>query len=247
MNVLKSAYLLVCLTLSPNIFSSEAVGYYSNGSLKDAKSILETKSAVHKLFVDREKLYTTDEMHTLLEGAAQFVQSEFPASEVLQVGDLSGINGGNATRHASHQNGLDADVVYLRHNGYVQPSDAPEWEEYFVSGSKVSSNFNLERNLALFRDLVGHYAVTRIFVDSAIKRDICRYVAKKSLFDTLTKLTLRRLRIADNHKTHFHVRLACPKDDHSCTPQTEPPSGTGCSNLDFLIEEAASVRQGESC
>ncbi len=247
MNVLKGACLIACVFLTPKIFSSEAVGYYSKGSLRAAKSILETPSSVHKLFVAREKLYTTDEMLTLLEGAAEFVEDQFPDSEVIQVGDLSGIRGGPATRHASHQNGLDADVVYLRNNGYVQPSEAPEWEEYFVVGSKVSSNFNLPRNLALFRNLVSRYPVTRIFVDAAIKRDICRYVASNSLFDSLTKLTLRRLRIADYHKTHFHVRLACPAGDHSCTPQTEPPSGTGCSNLDFLIEENSQGHEGESC
>lgn len=245
MNVLLGACLVVCLIMAPKIHSSEAIGYYSKGSLREAKSILDNKSSVQKLFVAREKLYTTDEMHELLEGAAEFVSDHFPSSEILQVGDLSGVKGGPATRHASHQNGLDADIVYLRHNGYVQPSSAPEWEEYFVSGSRVSSNFNLERNLALFRNLVDRYAVTRIFVDAAIKRDICRYVAREGMYDSLTKLTLRKLRIADYHKTHFHVRLACPAGDHSCTPQSAPPSGTGCSNLDFLIE--AATTKGESC
>ncbi len=245
MRVLLGACLVACLGMVPKAFSSEAIGYYSKGSLRAATSILERNSSVQKLFVDRAKLYTTDEMHELLEGAAEFVQNNFPDSEILQVGDLSGINGGHATRHASHQNGLDADVVYLRHNGYVQPSSAPEWEEYFVSGSRVSSNFNLERNLALFRNLVSSYPVTRIFVDGAIKRDICRYVAKKGMYDSLTKVTLRRLRIADYHKTHFHVRLACPAGDHSCKPQSEPPSGTGCSNLDFLVDKI--THEGESC
>ena len=247
MDVLK--YLSACLIfcgLSLQLFASEAVGYYSNGSLRDAHSVFERNSHVHKLFVSRQKLYTTDEMHDLLDDAAIFVRDNFADSEVLQVGDLSGVRGGEATRHASHQNGLDADVVYLRNNGYVQPQSAPEWEEYFVTNSKVSSNFNYERNLSLFRHMVANFAVDRIFVDQAIKSSMCRYVEKNSLNDPLTRETLRRLRIVNLHKTHFHVRLACPASDDQCIPQTPPPQGTGCNNLDLFMDELAQVTE-KSC
>lgn len=247
MDVIKNALAIVfTISLLSSVEASQAIGFYSKGSLKDAQSVFDRAGGVHKLFVSRGKLYTTDEMHDLLEAANDYVTSSWSDSEVLQVGDLSGAKGGNAPRHSSHQNGLDADVVYLRHNGYVQPPEAPEWEEYFVKSGKVTSNFNVERNFALFRYLVDNFSVTRIFVDSSIKNAFCSYAIRNSLNDALTRQTLRRLRIADLHKTHFHVRLACPTDDNRCTPQSEPPQGTGCNALELMMEQYAQ-REGESC
>lgn len=246
MEVIKLLSLGFAIIVSSSTWASEAVGFYSKGSLKDAQSVFERALPVHKLFVSRAKLYTTDEMHDLLEAASDYVESNWPDSEVLQVGDLSGKRGGNAPRHSSHQNGLDADIVYLRHNAYVQAPQAPEWEEYFVRGGVPTANFHVERNFSLFRYLVDEFSVTRIFVDSAIKNKFCQYVAKNGLNDALTRETLRRLRIANLHQTHFHVRLACPEGDRSCTPQSAPPQGTGCNALELMMEQYAQ-RDGESC
>src|SRR5690606_14199495 len=114
-------------------------------------------------------------------------------------------------------------------NGYVQSETDPEWNEYFVKSGKVTANLHLERNFSLFRHLVASFPVTRIFVDNAIKKRLCQYASASGLTDALSRQTLRRLRVANLHQTHFHVRLACPVGDADCTPQAEPPQGTGCS------------------
>ncbi|MBC7537488.1 MAG: penicillin-insensitive murein endopeptidase [Bacteriovorax sp.] len=235
---MKNLILLSVLLIS-KLHASEAIGFYSSGSLLSAQSVFERGTPVHKLFVARGRLYTTDEMHNLLTETSEFVKNNFPDSEILQVGDLSARLGGLVAGHDSHQNGLDGDIVYLRRNKYVQSPDSTDWDEDFISNSKPTKNFNTERNFALFRYLVKNAPVTRIFVDVAIKKALCQFAtANGEIKDPRTVETLRRLRPLDLHRTHFHVRISCPANDHECTPQSEPVSGSGCDDLSIILESA---------
>jgi penicillin-insensitive murein endopeptidase len=231
--------LLVCLFQSENLYASQAIGYYSSGSLKDGDSILERKTAIHKLFLQRKKFYSTDEMHEVITNAADFVRQQYPDAELLQVGDLSPVNGGAAPGHGSHQNGLDVDMVYLTQNGFLQSPTAAFWEEEFVKRGVVTDNFHTERNLMLFKHLVTTEPVGRIFVDLAIKKKLCQYAKTSGLInDAIIKETLRRLRVEPLHTNHFHLRITCPVGDTQCKSQSEVPSGTGCDDLTFILEEA---------
>lgn len=212
--------------------ASEAVGFYSKGSLKDGESILERGTKIHKLFLGRKRFYTTDQMHDVISDAADFVRQEFPDAELLQVGDLGAIKGGTVTGHGSHQNGLDADFVYLTRNNKLQSPNATFWQEEFVKSSKATTNFHVERNLALFKELVTNHPVQRIFVDKVIKKTLCQYVTKNNLTKDLEiQETLRRLRPEALHTNHFHVRLRCPSTDYACIKQAEVPKGNGCSSV----------------
>lgn len=226
--------------ISFNAFSSEAIGFYSKGSQAQAQSVFERGTPIHKLFLSRQRHYTSDEMHEVLTNASEFITDQFPDSAPLQVGDLSLKLGGLAQGHASHQNGLDSDLVYLRLNKHVQSPAAQSWDEDFVVGAKPSGNFSTERNFKLFKHLVETSPIARIFVDLAIKKSLCDYVLKTGgMSDPQSIQTLRRLRPQNLHRTHFHLRLSCPPEDLDCIPQTEPDAGTGCDELTLLLEEAA--------
>jgi penicillin-insensitive murein endopeptidase len=239
-------FMLLALCLSEVSMASEAKGYYSNGTLNEADSILTRKTAIHKLFLQRKKNFTTDEMHEVISNAADFIKHEFPTAEFLQVGDLSSEKGGPAPGHGSHQNGLDIDVVYLTRDGKLQSQNAPFWEEEFItSKSEVSLNFHTERNLMLFKHLVTTEPVGRIFVDKVIKKHLCQFAEKSGLIsDVKIKETLRRLRPEALHTNHFHMRITCPPDDRDCTSQSEVPAGTGCDQLTMILEEAVASRDG---
>lgn len=239
------ASFLLFILFNGSVFSSESIGFYSKGSLRNAQSVFERGTPIHKLFVARGRLYTSDDMHSLLTTASEFITAQFPDSETLQVGDLSNRNGGLAQGHDSHQNGLDGDIVYLRRDHHVQSPAAPDWDEDFVGTTKPTANFNTERNFALFKELVKTTPVARIFVDVAIKKQLCEY-AKSSgeLKDPQSIETLRRLRPQDLHRTHFHVRISCPVADRECTPQSAPAKGDGCDDLSILLEEAVTI---EAC
>ncbi len=232
---------LICISLSFSATASQAVGFYSKGSIKDSISILDRNINVMKLFESRDKLYSTNEMLELIEGLSKFSSEQFPTAEVIQIGDLSAKKGGNAVRHASHQNGLDADIVYYRVNEEAQDISNPEWAENFIVGAQVSKNFHSQRNYASLKYLVENYDVRRIFVDTAVKKEFCK-MAKESgeINDKETIEFLRRLRPAKLHQTHFHVRLGCPEGSVKCKAQAEPPKGTGCDGISLDSVEVIS-------
>lgn len=218
--------LLLCFS---GAMASEAIGYYSSGSLKEADSIQERQVNIRKLFLQRKRFYGTIEIQDLISDAADFVGHEFPDAELLQIGDISQQLGGALPEHGSHQNGLDVDIVYLTKNGRLQSQNAPYWEEEFVKNGDISTNFHLERNLALFKYLIMNKSVERIFVDRAIKSSLCAYALRSNILNVPEiQETLRRLRVEKLHSTHFHLRISCPKTDLSCKSQSEVPSGSGC-------------------
>lgn len=232
---------LICLSMTFSTNAAEAVGFYSKGSLKDSASIIDRNINVVKLFKSREKLYSTNEMLDLIEGLARFSKEKFPTAEAIQVGDLSAARGGKATRHASHQNGLDADIVYFRVNEKQQDVNNPEWGEYFIAGQEVTKNFHMQRNYEALKYLVENFDVRRIFVDAAIKKEFCKVASDSGkMEETETIEFLRRLRPAKLHQTHFHVRLGCPKGSTRCKAQAEPPKGSGCHGLSMDVAESIS-------
>lgn len=219
---------LILVLYGLSSFSSESIGFYSNGSLNNSASIDQYSGHFEKLFRSRKRLYATD---YLLDFISEFTESFYiknPKIEKFQIGDISAIYGGKVSRHSSHQNGLDVDIVYLRVNRKGQRLDNPEWGEYFVRGSTVSKNFDTEKNWELFKSIVERGDVGRIFVDKAIKTRFCNLYGSSP--SRIEKETLRRLRPAKYHLTHFHLRLKCHPSHTKCKPQADPANNTGCHN-----------------
>lgn len=221
--------LLGTLAFSTAVVGSEAIGFFSKGKLKDGESIMESGSRIHKLFLQRQKLFGTRNLNEVISDLADYMDQKYPDVEKTQLGDLSGEFGGVSPGHASHQNGLDVDIVYYTKNKKLQSQNAGYWEEDFVKKGVVTSNFDLERNFEAFKYLVHNHPVRRIFVDEAIKKLFCSHAKKNGLLkDAETVETLRRLRIQNLHSTHFHIRLTCPETDTACVEQAEVPVGSGC-------------------
>jgi penicillin-insensitive murein endopeptidase len=62
---------------------------------------------------------------------------------------------------------------------------------------------------------------TRIFVNPAIKKELCRTAG----YD---RVWLNKVRPYWGHDDHLHIRLACPDNASSCEEQKAPPEGDGC-------------------
>lgn len=56
------------------VSASEAIGYYSDGKLKDGESIIEKGTLIHKLFLSRKRFYGTVEMQTVIIDVVDFVR-----------------------------------------------------------------------------------------------------------------------------------------------------------------------------
>ena len=75
-------------------------------------------------------------------------------------------------------------------------------------------------------------AVTRIFVNAAIKKALCREAGADRDW-------LRKVRPWYGHAEHFHVRIACPAESVECKPQAPPDEGDGCGHeLDYWFKES---------
>ena len=83
----------------------------------------------------------------------------------------------------------------------------------------------------LIRTAAQDPAVTRIFVNAAIKKALCREAAADRNW-------LSKVRPWYGHAEHFHVRIDCPADSSECKPQPPPDPSDGCGHeLDFWFKE----------
>jgi penicillin-insensitive murein endopeptidase len=143
----------------------------------------------------------------------------------ILVGDLAQPRGGPMrSGHASHQSGLDVDVWFLPPPDW--PLSATDRETLSAvavvapDGMTVGQDWT-DGHLALLHAAASYPQVDRIFVNAAIKRELCERAGSDRAW-------LTKIRPWWGHDHHFHVRLACPGVDPTCTPQAPPPPGEGC-------------------
>ncbi len=216
--------------------ATNPLGFYSNGSIANSTTLPDSGSGFLKVFRLRNRNYATGTMVRAIEIAASAWRAEFPVGDRVQVGDITDLNGGFLSGHASHQNGLDADIAYLKANHIERDPNtngSTGFGESFVVNGAVTANFDLVRNWAILRNFVGRGNVGRIFVDPVIKAAFCTKAAvlDPSLDATARTEVLRRLRPYAAHDDHFHIRLLCPAGHSQCLAQTDPPTGNGCADV----------------
>ncbi len=142
----------------------------------------------------------------------------------LVIGDIGMPRGGPILiGHASHQMGLDVDVLFrLLHEPLSdQERENPQFQAVMVEGGAMDRSLWGPPQVALVREFARDPRVERIFVNPAIKRDLCRSV-------TGDRAWLRKIRPWWGHEAHFHVRLICPPGDADCLPREPLPEGDGC-------------------
>lgn len=209
----------------------QAKGFYSNGSLVDAMNFGLEGLGFVKLFQPRDRGWAAFDLIRVIEIAAERLHSLFPTGERVQIGDASSEHGGRLSRHASHQNGLDVDIAFLRLDNREQdPQDMGGFDESFVRRNRPSANFDTERNYLFMRYLFETGRINRIFVDKALKSELCRYSRELGQYGQDIEY-LRRLRPWPHHDDHMHVRITCPVNSPNCVTQQDPPLGSGCDNL----------------
>src|SRR5581483_2534182 len=144
----------------------------------------------------------------------------------LLIGDMSQPRGGPMlTGHASHQIGLDADIWLTPMPDHVL--SRAEREEMsavnMVADSRTDVNPKVwtSKQTAILKIAAKQPEVERIFVNAAIKKQLCREAGSDRAW-------LAKLRPWWGHDFHFHMRLHCPNGEASCKGQDAPPAGDGC-------------------
>ena len=69
---------------------------------------------------------------------------------------------------------------------------------------------------------------TRIFVNAAIKKALCREAGSDRGW-------LAKVRPWWGHDYHFHVRISCPADSAHCEPQQPPVPGATAADMSSII------------
>lgn len=230
----------------------QAFFYYNQGSLQNGTEIESEGKGFVKVFRDRDEAtggrgWGTRTLIGLIRQMASDFADKFPGRERLQIADIARKTGGRMT-HGSHQNGLDADIVYVRKNhkeqspfgGYGKNGFA---EQFVVRTSTIrktkdakgqtksvkvyslapSANFDTEANFNLLLMFHRSGEVKTYFVDKVLIRELFRYAEAKHLSDDPeVKAMLMKLDHEASHADHFHVRLFCQDGDSKCYSVNAP-------------------------
>ncbi|RYZ75882.1 MAG: hypothetical protein EOP05_06650 [Proteobacteria bacterium] len=135
----------------------------------------------------------------------------------LRIGGIAQQTGGPYKPHKSHQNGLDADILFVGTDSYDSVLD---------STGAVTERFDPEKNWAYWRMITAQKilvkgkpisAISMILVDPRIKTFLEARVVEDSIpMDELDLQVMKLLRPTEGHDTHFHVRLRCSPHYTTC-------------------------------
>jgi penicillin-insensitive murein DD-endopeptidase len=144
----------------------------------------------------------------------------------LFIGDISQPRGGPfAGGHLSHQLGLDVDVGL---DVTTKPALTPGQRETAEMTNFVRADQRgidparwTQAEITLLHLAASLPDVDRIFVNAAIKQQLCNEVQGDRTW-------LRLMRPWYGHAEHMHIRFRCPADQHDCVQGAPPPPGDGC-------------------
>lgn len=209
---------------------NQALGFPDEGSLRNATSVLTRQQALNKkaffeiVAPDRKKHFATYDMAELITRTGDQLNKEF--TKILYISNLSAQNGGELTavingkltKHASHQNGLDADLAYPTDIAHLKFPLVVRMKpyQYFPKNFSVEKTYTLIKFLFTQKDI----PVDRFFIDRKIKEELCSYAISKNEFSienkAQTTALFESIQHAAGHGDHFHVRIKCSKSDPAC-------------------------------
>lgn len=202
-------------------------GGYGKGCLAGASELPETSSGWQAMRLSRNRNWGHPTMLSYIERLS--VDAQAAGWPGLFVGDISQPRGGPMrSGHRSHQVGLDADIWLRRPSG--KPLSRKQRERissHVVVGrdrQRVNAHWTPSHHQVL-KAAASDAAVARIFVNAAIKRELCAREPNNG-----DRRWLRKIRPWWGHDAHFHVRLNCPNDSPECVGQAPIPAGDGCDD-----------------
>jgi penicillin-insensitive murein endopeptidase len=209
----------------PSAGPAHVFGGHARGCLAGATALPLQGDGFEVMRPSRNRYYGHPELIAFIQNFARTMR-QYGWSGLL-IGDLAQPRGGPMrSGHRSHQTGLDVDIWFLP--APPQPLSAEERETLSAvsmvdaSGTEVDPGRWTQDFAMLLRTAAEFADVDRIFVNPAIKRELCRSVDGDRAW-------LGKIRPWWGHDHHFHVGLRCAASDPRCENRQPPvPSGDGC-------------------
>lgn len=208
---------------SPMRTAPESFGGYANGCLAGGVKLFEDGPHWAAMRLSRQRNWghpeLADFIARLSAGAARI------GYHGLLIGDMGRARGGPMiSGHRSHQSGLDVDIWMRPMTERPNKNQRESWSSYdVVKGRSALDKALWQKSAWRAIELAAQdTAVARIFVNPAIKRELCK--------TTSDAPWLNKVRPWWGHDAHFHVRLSCPAHDKECVEQAPPPAGSGCGD-----------------
>ncbi len=210
---------------APASLRARSIGSYARGCVAGATAIPVDGETWQVMRLSRNRNWGHPQLIALLQRLSARMPSinGWPG---LLIGDISQPRGGPMlTGHASHQIGLDADVWLTpmpdRRLSRLEREEMSATNVVRSDWLDVDPSVWTPQHTALIRAAAKEGNVARIFVNPAIKKALCREAGEDRGW-------LSKVRPMWGHNYHFHIRLACPAGDATCSDQDPPPSGDGC-------------------
>jgi len=220
---------------SPAALPAKSFGFYSHGCLAGGVALPINGETWQVMRLSRHRNWGHPRLVRFLERLSEKgANAGWPG---LLVGDMSQPRGGPMlTGHASHQIGLDADIwLTPMPDRELTREEREEMSATMVVASDrkhVDPKLWTPAHLAIIKAAATESQVQRIFVNAAIKKELCRAAGDDRAW-------LHKVRPMWGHDYHFHIRIHCPADDPECKAQEAPPPGDGCGHeLDWWFTES---------
>jgi penicillin-insensitive murein endopeptidase len=214
---------------TPAAIPARALGFYAKGCLAGAEALPLNGKTWQVMRVSRNRYWGHPSLVQFIEQLSErAATSGWPG---LLIGDMSQPRGGPLLHgHASHQVGLDADIWLTPMPDHELTREQREEMMATVVVARdrkdVDPKIWTPAHMALIKSAAEDPLVNRVFVNTAIKKALCRDAGNDRAW-------LRKVQPWAGHDWHFHVRLNCPPDNPECEPQPIRDAGDGCGGKEM--------------
>jgi penicillin-insensitive murein endopeptidase len=202
--------------------SAQSIGAFANGCIVGAQALPLSATSYQVMRTDQRRYFGHPDLIQFIQRLGNQVQNQEWGRADWRYGDAGGgrFNGG----HASHQSGLDVDIfLQLPQTRWssAQLLKPQALDLVARDGKRVVPSLWSPQISQLIKLAAEDNDVTRIFVNPAIKQQLCLDAGNDRDW-------LRKVRPWFQHRAHMHVRLRCPAGSLECEDQAPPPPGDGC-------------------
>lgn len=226
---------------TPTSGPTQSIGFYSAGCVQGAKALPFDGPGYEVIRISRNRYWGQPVTLEFIERLGRKMQAAGQAP--VLIGDIGQPRGGPLpSGHASHQDGLDADIWFERQPG---PRAPPAEREHPRLRSLVRDDLSVDdevfnaQHVQLLKAAAEMPNLDRLFVNRWIKARLCHTV-------TGDRRWLRKVVPWYGHDEHFHVRLFCPPGNPQCQAQADFAHDDGCgAALDWWLKQPPVVFPAE--